>query len=122
MGGEGALMSYIANIVAGDDVYFYYTSPEEIDISDYTFILTVKSTLMGQPKIVVENGPSDHTDAHNTTFHLSKQDTAKLSAPEAWIEIRYCDGNGSVGSVKLGDKDGPQKVSVSDSLVGEIEC
>jgi hypothetical protein len=114
-------MKYIAKIVPGDDLFFDYNSPEEIDISGYTFTLTIKNTLMGDIKISTTNTPSDHEDAHNTTFHLSRADTLKLSPPYGWMEIRFCDPEGNFGSVKLGGECGPQKVLILNSLSDESD-
>jgi len=105
-------MSYIAEIVAGDDVYFDYTSPDEIDITGYTFRLSIKQTLMGPERVVVINGPGDHTDAHNTTFFISKLDTINLGPPDGWMEIKYCDPSGITGSVRLDNKAGPQPIRI----------
>jgi hypothetical protein len=109
-------MEYLTDIVAGDDIYFDYKSPDEVDITDYTFKLVIKQTLYGQERVVVTNTPLDHTDAHNTTFFLSKDETIKLGPPDGWIEIRYCDGSGVTGSVRLGDKTGPQPIRIYPCL------
>lgn len=109
-------MEYLTEIVAGDDIYFDYKSPDEVDITGYTFRLVIKQTLSGPEKIAITNGPLDHIDDHNTTFFLSKDETIKLGPPDSWMEIRYCDASGVTGSVRLGDKTGPQPIRVYPAL------